>query len=171
MQKREKLATVAETLAMEPFHGNTMGLKSNLKPITDYLTGPRSEFLLGGLRGFSYVGHGGGAATLDVSSYKASDGKWHNSNVNAYDAYERLYKQKMSTEERQRLQKAMKLLHLYSCSTNSDNGYMPDKTPITWRNLYKPDSHLYWGYDVDVYGKRMRGDAKRNWQTGRSWKR
>lgn len=44
MQKREKLARVAETLALKPFHGNTMGLKSNLKPITDDFTGPRSDF-------------------------------------------------------------------------------------------------------------------------------
>ena len=35
---------MAETLALKPFHGNTMGLRSNLKPITDHFAGPRSDF-------------------------------------------------------------------------------------------------------------------------------
>ena len=44
MQKREKLARIAEELARRPFHGKTMGLKSNLKPVTNHFTGPKKEF-------------------------------------------------------------------------------------------------------------------------------
>ena len=43
--KREHLAQCAETLARRPFHGNVMGMRSNLKSITDHFPkGPRSDF-------------------------------------------------------------------------------------------------------------------------------
>jgi CHAP domain-containing protein len=42
---REALATVAESLARKPYHGNTTGLRSNLQPIIDHFPkGPRSDF-------------------------------------------------------------------------------------------------------------------------------
>jgi hypothetical protein len=41
----ERLAKCAEASARRPFHGNLMGLRSNLKPITDHFPeGPRSDF-------------------------------------------------------------------------------------------------------------------------------
>ena len=43
--KRQRLAEVAKTLALKPFHGNTMGLISNIEPLTDHFPdGPRKEF-------------------------------------------------------------------------------------------------------------------------------
>ncbi|HOP05888.1 MAG TPA: CHAP domain-containing protein [candidate division Zixibacteria bacterium] len=45
MTKRRRLAEVAEQMARKPFHGKVLGLRSNLKPITDrFPKGPRSEF-------------------------------------------------------------------------------------------------------------------------------
>ena len=43
--KRQKLVTISEKIALKPFHGKTMGLSSNIKPLTDHFPdGPRSEF-------------------------------------------------------------------------------------------------------------------------------
>ena len=43
--RRERLAICAEAFAKRPFHGNLVGLRSNLKPITDHFPkGPRSDF-------------------------------------------------------------------------------------------------------------------------------
>jgi hypothetical protein len=43
--RRERLAVCAEAFARKPFHGNTTGLPSNIKPITDHFPrGPRSDF-------------------------------------------------------------------------------------------------------------------------------
>ena len=44
-KKRLQLVKIAEALALKPFHGNLMGLASNIKPITDHFPdGPREEF-------------------------------------------------------------------------------------------------------------------------------
>ena len=43
--KRQRLVKIAETLALKPFHGNVMGLRSNIKPLTDHFPdGHRKEF-------------------------------------------------------------------------------------------------------------------------------
>ena len=43
-RKRERLARIAEEQARRPFHGKTMGLRSNLKPLIDHFPrGPRGE--------------------------------------------------------------------------------------------------------------------------------
>ena len=45
MGRRRRLAEVAERLARVPFHGNTMGLRSNLSVLTEHFPrGPRSDF-------------------------------------------------------------------------------------------------------------------------------
>ena len=46
MNKRERLAQIAETVARKPFHGRTMGLPPNISVLTDHFPrGPRKDFV------------------------------------------------------------------------------------------------------------------------------